>query len=102
MSVVQHLFIYGEDERTRTVRVETKKNIAGAYSPLPGQTNIFHMDKKFAEMMDELFQVLKEFKYEPLVKTYANQVLTFEADIPTFYREPHEYRVLDALFYWED
>lgn len=96
------IFIYGEDERARTVRVETKKNIAGAYSPLPGQTNIFHMDEKFSEMMYELFQVLKEFKYEPLAKTYANQVLPFEADIPTFYREPHEYRVLDALFYWED
>ncbi len=53
-------------------------------------------------MMYELFQVLKEFKYEPLAKTYANQVLPFEADIPTFYRKPHEYRVLDALFYWED
>ena len=60
------------------------------------------MDEKFAEMMYELFQVLKEFKYEPLAKTYANQVLPFEADIPTFYREPHEYRVVDALFYWED
>jgi len=54
------------------------------------------------EKMDELLQVLKEFKCEPQAKTYANQVLPFEATIPTIYREPHEYRVLDALFYWED
>ena len=45
------------------------------------------MDEKFAEMMYELLQILKEFKYEALSKTYANHVLPFEADIPTFYYE---------------
>lgn len=102
VSRLARVFIYGEDERVRTIRVETNEDIAGGYSPLPGQTNIFHIDEKFTEMMDELLQVLKEFKYEPLAKTYANQVLPFEADIPTIYRESHEYRVLDALFYWQD
>lgn len=96
------VFIYGEDERYQTVRVETMKKISSSYSSLPGQINIFNRDKKFDELSYQLFQVLKEFGYEALDEGYANKSLPFEADIPTFYREPYEYRVLDALFYWED
>src|SRR5699024_6869604 len=41
------VFIYGEDERSETVRVETNEVIGGGYSPLPGQINIFNRHKKF-------------------------------------------------------
>lgn len=96
------VFIYGEDERYERVKVESNEVIAAGYSPLPGQTDIFKTHEKFDGMMYELLQVLQEFNYEELDKDYANKALPFRTKIPTLYREAYEYRVLDALFYWED
>ena len=98
MSRFAPIFIYGEDERSETVRSETNEEISSAYRDLPGQTNIFSKHKKFDELRYHLFKVLKEFAYESLDEEYANEPLPFKADIPTSYRE----RILDALFYWED
>lgn len=35
-------------------------------------------------------------------KRKMNQPLSFQTEIPTIYREPREYLVMDAIFYWED
>jgi hypothetical protein len=50
----------------------------------------------------QLEQVLNEFGYKRLDATKLNQPLPFEAEIRTLYRDPGDYRILDAIFYWED
>ncbi len=96
------VFIYGEGERSQTVRAETNEEITGASCDLPGQTNIFSVHEKFDGLTYQLFKALKEFGYESLDEKYANEPLPFQANIPTFYRRKNEYRKLDAIFYWED
>lgn len=53
-------------------------------------------------MAENLKQALTEFEYELLDAELVNQRLPFQTKIPTIYREPNEYLVMDAIFYWED
>lgn len=96
------VYIIGEGTRWERVKLATNEVIAGGYSSLPDHAKHSKVSKKFDSLVDELQQALAAFCYEKLTENEMNQPLPFQAKIPTIYREPHEYMVLDAIFYWED
>lgn len=94
--------LMGEDDRYKTIRFETNEVVGGAYGSLLGGPNLFNLSEKFQKIAVQLKQALIEFNYELLEAEKLNQPLSFQTEIPTIYREPGEYLVLDAIFYWED
>lgn len=96
------VYIIGEGDRWETIRTATNEVIGGGYSSLPGHAKLSKVSEKFDLLVYQLQQALSEFNYEKLVENEMNQRLPFQTKIPTIYREPSEYMVLDAIFYWED
>lgn len=94
--------IMGEDERYKTIHIETNEEIGGAYGSLLGGSNLLYLSEKFQTIAKKLEQALKEFGYELLEAKKVNQPLPFHTKIPTIYREPNGYLIIDAIFYWED
>lgn len=94
--------IMGEDERYKTIHIQTNEVVGGAYGSLLGGRNLLDLSEKFQAIAEKLKQALKEFDYELLEAEKMNQPLSFQTNIPTIYREPREYLVMDAIFYWED
>ncbi|GIN21203.1 hypothetical protein [Siminovitchia fordii] len=94
--------IMGQDDRYKTIRIETHEIVGGAYGSLLGSTNQLNLSEKFRTSEEKLKQALKEFDYELLEAEKMNQPLSFKTKIPTIYCEPGEYLVIDAIFYWED
>lgn len=94
--------IMGEDDRYKTIRIETGEMVSGANGCLVGSPNSLVVSEKFQTLADNLKQALKEFGYELLDAEQINQPLPFKTTIPTIYTEPGEYLVMDAIFYWED
>ena len=94
--------IMGEDDRYKTIRIETNEVVGGAYGSLLCKSNPLYLSEKFQTIAEKLKQALKEFDYELLEAEKMNQSLSFQTKIPTIYREPREYLVMDAIFYWED
>lgn len=94
--------IMGEDDRYKTVRIETNEVVGGTYGSLLDGPNPFYLSEKFQVIAIKLKQALKEFDYELLEAEKVIQPLSFQTKIPTIYREPREYLVMDAIFYWED
>ncbi|WP_062105532.1 hypothetical protein [Bacillus niameyensis] len=94
--------IMGEDDRYKTIRIETNEDVSGAYGSLIDGQNRLCISERFQTMEEKLKQALMEFEYELLEVELVNQPLPFQTKIPTIYRKPNEYLVMDAIFYWED
>lgn len=94
--------IMGEDDRYKTIRIETNEVIGGGYSSLLGRSNPFYLNDQFQYIARKLKEALQEFNYALLENEVINQPLPFETKIPTIYREPRDYLIMDAIFYWED
>lgn len=94
--------IMGEDDRYKTIRIETNEVVGGAYGTLLGGLKKLELSEKSQTIAEQLKQVLKEFDYELLEAEEIIRPLSFQTEIPTIYREPKEYLVMDAIFYWED
>ncbi|MCM3761945.1 hypothetical protein M3212_14310 [Alkalihalobacillus oceani] len=94
--------IIGEDDRYKKIKVETNEEVGGAYGTLLDGTNRFVCSEKFQRTEEQLKQSLKEFQYELLETEELTQPLSVQTKIPTIYRKPNQYLVMDAIFYWED
>lgn len=94
--------IMGEDDRYKTICIETKEEVGGGSSSLLDGPNRLYISEKFQTIAEKLKQALKEFDYELLEGERINKRLPFQAKIPTLYREPGNYLIMDAIFYWED
>ena len=94
--------IMGEDDRCKMICIETNEEIGGAYSTLLEGPRRLYLSEKFQRIEWKLKQALKEFDYELLEAERINKRLPFQAKIPTLYRVPREYLIMDAIFYWED
>ena len=94
--------IMGEDDRYKTIRIETNEVVSGAYGSLLGDPMQIQLSEKFQSLAEKLKQCLTEFEYELLKSEDINQPLPFKTKIQTIYRKPKEYLVADAIFYWED
>ncbi|MBK5458234.1 hypothetical protein NST21_25030 [Peribacillus sp. FSL K6-1552] len=94
--------IMGEDDRYKTICIETNEEVGGAYGSLLDGPKRLHLSKKFQSIAEKWKQALKEFDYDILEAEKINKPLSFETKIPTIYREPGEYLIMDAIFYWED
>ena len=90
--------IMGEDDRSKTIRIETNEVVGGAYGSLLCKSNPLYLSEKFQTIAEKLKQALKEFDYELLEAENIIQPLSFQTKIPTIYREPWEYLVMDAIF----
>ncbi|WP_078427615.1 hypothetical protein [Alkalihalobacterium alkalinitrilicum] len=94
--------IMGEDDRYKTIRIETNEVVGGGYGTILDGFNRLVIDEKFQIIEEQLEQSLKVFDYERLDAEKLNQSLPFQTKIPTIYRKPKQYLVMDAIFYWED
>ena len=94
--------IMGEDDRSLKIHIETNKVVSGSNGTILDNPNSLVSEGEFQVIVGELEQALKEFNYELLTAEEMSQPLPFQAIIPTIYREPREYKVVDAIFYWED
>lgn len=94
--------IMGEDDRYKTIRIETNEEVGGGYGSLLDGPKRLYISEKFQTIAEKLKQALKEFDYELLEAERINKRLPFQAKIPTLYREPGNYLIMDAIFYWED
>lgn len=94
--------IMGEDVRSKTICVETNKEVSwGSGSIVDGPGRVY-LSEKFQRIAEKLNQVFKEFDYELLEAERIYKRLPFQTKIPTIYREPRDYLIMDAIFYWED
>ncbi|WP_405099692.1 hypothetical protein [Oceanobacillus sp. FSL H7-0719] len=94
--------IMGEDERMRIINIAVNEEVGGAYSSLLDDPRRLKISERFHTVERQLKQALEEFEYVILDEETVNKPLSFKTKIPTIYRESYGYKVLDALFYWED
>lgn len=94
--------IMGKDDRSKTIRIETNEVVGGGQSSLLGGAELLDVSEDSSGILKKLHEAIKEFDYELLETQKMNALLPFRTKIATIYREPREYRVLDAIFYWED
>lgn len=94
--------IMGDDERYKTIHIESNEYRGGAYGSLLGGAKLIGVSKRFQTFGEQLKQVLEEFDFEVVEPEEMNQLLSFKTKIPTIYRESRDYTVADAVFYWED
>lgn len=66
---------------------------------MPDQLDI---PAKLQELYQMLVRLVMKYHYTVLLKEELERPLPFKAKIPTLFREPREYLVWDAVFYWED
>lgn len=94
--------IMGDDERYKTIHIETNEYRGGAYGSLLGGPKLIEVSERFQTFGEQLKQVLEEFDFKVLEPEEMNQLLSFKTNIPTIYRQSRDYTVADAVFYWED
>ncbi|WP_026673729.1 hypothetical protein [Alkalihalobacterium bogoriense] len=94
--------IMGEDDRYKKICIETNEVVSGAYGTLLDGANRLVVNENFQSMAEQLKKSLIEFGYVLLEAEKLNQSLSFQTKIPTIYRKPNQYKVMDAIFYWED
>ncbi|WP_047984329.1 hypothetical protein [Ornithinibacillus californiensis] len=94
--------IMGEDERYKKTNMETDEVVGGAFGTLLDGPNRLLFDPKFQRFAEQLKLALNEFDYRLLESGELNQPLPFQTKIPTIYRNPNQYKLMDAIFYWED
>ena len=94
--------IMGDDERYKTIHIETNEYRGGAYGSLLGGAKLIGVSKRFQTFGEQLKQVLEEFDFEVVEPEEMNRLLSFKTKVPTIYRESRDYTVADAIFYWED
>lgn len=102
ISCLASVAIMGDDERYKTIHIETNEYRGGAYGSLLGGAKLIGVSKRFQTFGEQLKQVLEEFDFEVVKPEEMNQLLSFKTKIPTIYRESRDYTVADAIFYWED
>ena len=94
--------IMGEDDRHKKIRIDTAEVVGGGYGTVLDGSNRLVLNEQFQVIGEQLKQALKESNYELLEAEELIQPLSFHTKIPTIYRKPKKYLVMDAIFYWED
>ncbi|MFD1607068.1 hypothetical protein [Oceanobacillus luteolus] len=94
--------IMGEDERSRKYRKSTGEVLSGGSGTLLDGLHRLQLTEKFKCLEQQIIQTLEEFDYQVLDQKVAELPLDFRTSIATLYRDSREYKVMDALFYWED
>lgn len=91
-----------EDDRNKTMCTETNELVGGAYGTLLDDPRRLTVGEQFQTVAQALSQALVEFNYNLLEEQHIHHPLTFQTTIPTIYRRPKDYLVMDAIFYWID
>lgn len=94
--------IMGEDDRYKTICTETNELVGGAYGSLLGDPRQLTVGEQLQTVEKALSQALIEFDYNLLEEQHILHPLPFQTNIPTIYRRPKDYLVMDAIFYWID
>ncbi|MGG0720266.1 hypothetical protein ABE096_22200 [Robertmurraya massiliosenegalensis] len=94
--------IMGEDDRSKTIRIESNEVLSGGYGSIISASNQLYLREEFHELGRQLKLALEEYEYALLDFELISAPLPFRAEIPTIYKEPGDYIIMDAIFYWED
>lgn len=82
--------------------VKKNEELTGGFGTLLDGPQRLYVSEKFHPLAEELNRALKEYNYELLDAENVRSPLSFHTTIPTIYREPSNYIVVDAIFYWGD
>ena len=94
--------IMGEEERHRTICLETNKEVKSSQGSILDSPHSLLVSPEFATLATELQKALQEFNYQLVESNEMSEPLSFQTKIPTIYRNERQYLVMDAIFYWED
>lgn len=94
--------IMGEDDRYKTICTKTNELFGGAYGTLLADPRRLTVGEQLQTVAQALSHALVEFDYNLLEEQHIHHPLTFQTNIPTIYRKPKDYLVMDAIFYWID
>lgn len=101
ISLLSPVLLIGTGEKFATLCIETGDNIGG------GKTFFFQsldleIPEKFSTLKSNIERTFMKHHYTILQKEDVAPHLPFKAQIPTLHRDPQEYLIWDAIFYWED
>lgn len=94
--------IMGMGERFHKIRIETNEKVSGASGFLLDGPHRLYVNEKYQEFAVKIRFALQEFDIELLSAASFSELLQFRAKIDTIYRNPNDYLIMDAIFYWED
>lgn len=101
ISLLAPLILIGTGTRSDDIQIETGKILSGGRSLLCEVSDL-ELPRQFDELKSRLERLFMKYHYTILQKADVDRQLPFKTNIPTIFREPHEYLVWDAIFYWED
>lgn len=101
ISLLSPVILIGTGSKSDTIRIETGEEIGGAKTFFSEVADL-DIPEKYAELKSIIERVFMKYQYTILQKEDVTPRLPFKTDIPTLHRNPHEYLIWDAIFYWED
>lgn len=101
ISLLAPVVIIGTGITNDTYAVEDGRWLNGSKSMLQMPEELV-IPVRFKELYQLLVRLVMKYHYTVLFKEELEKPLPFNLNIPTVFREPREYLVWDAIFYWED
>lgn len=101
ISLLAPVILIGTGEKSDDILIETDKVVGGSKSLFCEVSNL-DIPAQFKELANSIEGLFMKYHYTILQKADVNRRLPIKTYIPTIFREPYEYLVWDAIFYWED
>ena len=101
ISLLSPVILIGTGFKSDSIHIETGEKVSGAKSFFSDVVNL-EIPEKYTELISIIERTFMKYHYTILRKEDVIPRLPFQADIPTLHREPHQYLIWDAIFYWED
>ena len=101
ISLLSPVILIGTGSKSDTIRIETDEKIGGGKTFF-SQVADLEIPEKYAALKSIVERIFMKHHYTILQKEDVTPRLPFKAEIPTLLRDPHEYLIWDAIFYWED
>lgn len=101
ISLLSSVILIGTGSKSDTIRIEINEKIGGGNTFFSQVTDL-EIPDKYAALKSVVKRIFMKYHYTVLQKEDVRRFLSFQAEVPTLLREPHEYLVWDAIFYWED
>ncbi|MHA6250387.1 hypothetical protein [Oceanobacillus sp. CAU 1775] len=101
ISLQSPVILIGTGFKSNTIRIETGESLNGAKTFFSEPVDL-EIPERFTTLKSIIERTFLKHHYTILQKEDVTPRLPFEAYIPTLHRDPHEYLIWDAIFYWED
>lgn len=101
ISSLSPVILIGTGNKSDTIRTETGEAVSGGKTFFSQPVDL-EIPDKFSTLKSIIERTFMKYHYTILQKEDVTPRLPFAAEIPTLHRDPHQYLIWDAIFYWED